>query len=391
MVAGYDAQHSTELPVNGDHQQPAPFQAEAWQMPEAKQGTADSQTGSATGDTVNVYVPSQESGGWVAPFAGGVVAGALGYHGITHRDQLLNGLTKAHERLGGMLASARAYAGGLTDAVDKPREFAHPESVTTQQESSIGEDVQSLYERSFPAEERQPVSDIQELMNSGQIRLDTTRDAEGNLDAISFTSIHDADSTHPFAHLDYIATDPELRSTGIGSLHLQRLNDSLRQDPRGFVATTLEMEDPKAPGLTNEDRAVRERRALFYDRLGARNVLPGGVNEAGEYVPGYKILDFDKTQDSETWTPVADNQPAEFRAFVHDPARFDPRAAASLFYQSESGYDLSSDHPAVAELNRLFAESPGNTVATAGEAVGKTSVVSRVPGAFKAAWEELRG
>jgi GNAT superfamily N-acetyltransferase len=221
----------------------------------------------------------------------------------------------------------------------------------------ISDDVRNLYESSFPVEERQPTEAVQALIDKGRIRLDTTRDADGRLKVYSFISIHDENPGFKFAHLDFVATDPALRSKGIGTLHLDRMNATLKRESPDYVAMTFEMEDPKAPGLSAEQVAHREFRSKFYERQGARNTLPGRVDAKGNYEPGYKILDFDQIADAKTWKAAEDNQPAEWRAYIYKPQKYDPLKAALTFYRDEGGYGLESSHPAVAELLRLHSKN----------------------------------
>lgn len=253
--------------------------------------------------------------------------------------------------------------------IGKPREFLAPNTVKLQEEKVIQPDVKRLYERAFPIEERQPTEEVAELIAEGKIRLHTTRSiADDKLLGYSFVSVHDkgttlahiADQRPPqFAHLDFLAVEDAVRSNGAGTLHMRRLLDELKTDRANFRALTLEMEDPLAAGLSAEEKAGRLFRSKFYERLGARNELPGKevfdpATGHNVYQPGFKILDFDQITDAKKWTAAADNQPAEFRVFwLTDTDRPKPLSLARAFYQSESGYAIESTHPALKELMRL--------------------------------------
>jgi hypothetical protein len=321
-----------------------------------------------------------ERGKWMV--GGVVIAGilAMGGAGTLRTAERVAATAKTLDRLAEAGKSAEA-------AIGEARVFPHPEKLKFQQEIGLPQDVRALYERSFPVEERQPTDEVHELNLQGKIRQYTVRDEEGNLGGFAFVSVHDGttlsgiESKDPpnFVHLDFVAVadksrNPDFRrSNGLGSEFMSRLLSDLgkenvtrvQEGKKPFEALTLEMEDPNAVGLTHEERELRNFRSKVYARLGANNELPGRevldtATGNTEYVPGYKILDFDKIPDPKTWTPQDDNQPAEFRVFwINDPGEHRQAKALKLaetFYQSESGYDLSSiqhNHPALQELRRL--------------------------------------
>jgi hypothetical protein len=212
-----------------------------------------------------------------------------------------------------------------------PKEVAHPERFVTQQEHEIKPDVVKLYEASFPKEERQPTEEVADLVKRGRILVHTTRDEAGKLESFSFVSLHDESATK-FAGLDFVATQEEARSSGVGSLHLRRLTESLKTDRPNLVAMTLEMEHPHEPGLKPEEQAIRARRSKFYDRLDAPNT---NVK--------YNIIDFEDP----TYRGMA-----QHRAFVFQPDKFNATKAAHTFMTDEGGYQLGRRDPAVLEFNR---------------------------------------
>jgi hypothetical protein len=294
---------------------------------------------------------------WMSPNATNratkIVADNLGTAAFDYSLMALGGAIGS----GGAFISKGTFKAVPAKVAEAPRQFAAPESVKTQREAKVTEDVRQLYEASFPVEERQPTDAIAALVEKGRVRVDTTRDADGTLKAYSFVSFHDENPAYMFAHLDYMATQPKLRSHGIGSLHVKRLNETLRKENPDFVALTLEMEDPRAAGLTAEAVSMREFRSKFYERQGARNTLPGHVNAKGKYVPGYRILDFELIADPKTWSAKIDNQPAEWRAFVFKPEKYDALKSALNFYRGEGGYGLKNSHPAVRHLLRLHGKN----------------------------------
>lgn len=289
----------------------------------------------------------------------------------TIAENVFKGSENGAQRAAHLESRGMGIAGGIKSAeaeIGKPREFLHPESVKLQQEMTIKDDVRKLYEKAFPIEERQPTEEVAQLIAENKILLHTTRDAQDNLIGYSFVSVHDKASTlshfaneNPpqFAHLDFLAVEDAMRSHGAGTLHMRRLIDELKTTRPDFKALTLEMEDPLAAGLSADVKADRMFRSKFYERLGAKNELPGKdvldpATGTTQYQPGFKILDFDQIADKHTWTAAADNQPAEFRVFwLTDKGRPSALDLAKTFYRSESGYAIDVDHPAMTELLRL--------------------------------------
>lgn len=210
-------------------------------------------------------------------------------------------------------------------------EVSKPDAFVTQRENHVSPDVVTLYERSFPKEERQPVVEVEDLVKSGRIVVHTTRDVATNeLNAFSFVSKHD-ESPFKFANLDFIATDPNLYSKGIGSLHARRLNEQFKRDNPEFTGMTLEVESPHEVGLAPDVLATRQRRAKFYDRLDApvTNVK-------------YVILDFEDP---------AYRGPADWRVWQYKP-EFDSVLAARLMMTDEGGYGLPIRSKQVREFDR---------------------------------------
>lgn len=213
-----------------------------------------------------------------------------------------------------------------------PRVLDHPESFTTNRANSLEPDVVALYEASFPKAERQPVDEVADLVSKGRILVHATRDSEGKLGAFSFTSMHDEGATK-FAGLDFVATNEANRSQGIGSLHLQRVADSIKTERPDLVAMTLEMEHPNEPGISADELATRIRRSKFYDRLDAPNT---NIK--------YNIIDFEDP---------AYRGMAQHRAFVFKPEEFNAVKAAHTFMTDEGGYQLGKFDPAVREFNQM--------------------------------------
>ena len=77
---------------------------------------------------------------------------------------------------------------------------------------------------------------------------------------------HDKDAD--FYLLEYMAVDPQRRDLGIGS---QLFNTSYTyiQERYGLKPLLVEIDSPKSPSL---DKALREKRAHFYRKLGAKTI-----------------------------------------------------------------------------------------------------------------------
>lgn len=215
-------------------------------------------------------------------------------------------------------------------ATGKMREVKDADSFRTNREMEVKEDVAALYEKSFPLEERQPIDEVKELVQSGRILVHATRDSAGELKSFSFSSLHDKLPGDEFVNIDFIATAENMRSTGIGSLHIKRLAGTIEKEQPWAKALTLEMEHPKEAGLSDVDKATRAARAEFYNRVGgtATNVK-------------YNILDF-LDRDFRGM--------AEWRAFVFKPNEFDPVRAARGMYMNEEGYGMKANSKEVREL-----------------------------------------
>lgn len=213
----------------------------------------------------------------------------------------------------------------------KPHRVENPKQYVTQKETTVKDDVVALYEGSFPKAEIQSVADVKELVASGRMVVHTTRDADGSLRSFSFISIHD-ENPLKFANLDYIATEQNIRSTGIGSLHAERLSKMVSQENPKFSALTLEIEHPQEVGVAAEQLAMRLRRTKFYDRLDAPST---NIK--------YNIMDFDDP---------AYRGMAQWRAFVYKPQEFHPVQAARNFMLGEGGYGLKANGAAVREFDR---------------------------------------
>ena len=161
-------------------------------------------------------------------------------------------------------------------------------------DSTSCEQALTIYEASFPAEERQPVEVIRERIAAGQNQLYV---AEDGGKVVFFALLWPLARTD-FTLLDYLATAPDARGQGWGSRYLEHLFADFRAR-REFVL--LEVEDPDF----GPNRKERTRRRAFYKRSGAlelngvRYLLPPlqGSNQSTEMrlmvSPNYRVKTID--------------------------------------------------------------------------------------------------
>jgi hypothetical protein len=135
--------------------------------------------------------------------------------------------------------------------------------VSTGQET----DWKDLYEAAFPQDERHPVEDLRKSMAAGTVMLHRTMNKAQELLCFSVTNL-----MSNFCLLAYLATDSTKRSTGVGSKHMKRLIDDMKQAHPSYLGMFLEIESTKEAGLDAETQKMRNRRLAFYQRLGAKRL-----------------------------------------------------------------------------------------------------------------------
>lgn len=178
--------------------------------------------------------------------------------------------------------------------------------------------AQRIYEAGFPEHERVPFT---ALFVDRVLVLVDTEDADRPCGVAVLRDLADTGWTF----LRYYCVGD--RGRGLGSL----MWGLLKQAHAGQTRIILDVEDPDEPGTGAEDKALRERRIVFYERLGVR-LLP-----VHDYFPPHDGVPFDLrlmaadlgTPDGRT-PPLA---PADLRALV-----------LAVF---ELRYGLPAEHPAV--------------------------------------------
>lgn len=125
-----------------------------------------------------------------------------------------------------------------------------------------------LYQAAFPEAEREPECKLNDLISSGKLLYHRTTRESGELLCFSLVSL-----TSDFALLAFIATDTTQRSSGVGSKHMKRLLELLKEKYPTYLGLFLEIEatGPRKQ-LTEEEKKTRRRRFDFYKRLGAKRV-----------------------------------------------------------------------------------------------------------------------
>jgi GNAT superfamily N-acetyltransferase len=163
--------------------------------------------------------------------------------------------------------------------------------------TDLDEAWRRLYEAAFPAGERESEEKLRVRLNEGKLLYHRTLTEQGDL--LGFTMVSLASN---FSFLAYMATDPARRSAGLGTKHLKRLVELLKEQYPAHVGLFLEIEatDPDTVQITEEERITRKRRLTFYERAGARVVCDQAVyltpsySLAGKYWEGDLLcIDFE--------------------------------------------------------------------------------------------------
>jgi hypothetical protein len=172
-----------------------------------------------------------------------------------------------------------------------------PENIRLCEPSSVLDDAwRRLYEAAFPEGERESESNLTKRLEEGKLLYHRTLNEQGDL--LGFTMISLASN---FSFLAYMATDATRRSSGIGTKHLKRLIELLKEQYPDHLGLFLEIEatDPDTIEITEDEKTTRKRRLNFYTRLGARVVCEQAVyltpsySQPGKYWEGELLcIDF---------------------------------------------------------------------------------------------------
>ncbi len=148
-------------------------------------------------------------------------------------------------------------------------------------------DWEKIYEVAFRPDQRTPLSQLHDGLKSGQLLLHRSSSNEGLL-CFSVTNI-----LPTVALLAYLATDPDKRSSGIGSKHMKALIAEIRTAHPQLLGVFAEIESTREKGISDEERKHRKRRLAFYQRLGFKRYSasytipsydPGVPDEEGDLI-----------------------------------------------------------------------------------------------------------
>lgn len=164
------------------------------------------------------------------------------------------------------------------------------ENIRLCEPSTVLDDAwRKLYEAAFPEGERESEANLSKRLDEGKLLYHRTLDEQGNM--LGFTMVSLASN---FSFLAYMATDANRRSSGIGTRHLKRLIELLKEQFPDHLGLVLEIEatDPDTIEISDEEKTTRKRRLAFYTRLGARVVCEQAVyltpsySQPGKYWEG---------------------------------------------------------------------------------------------------------
>jgi hypothetical protein len=191
-----------------------------------------------------------------------------------------------------------------------------------------------IYESQFPPNERQPYEFLESLAESGSVphvKIQVTERA-GKTAAFSMTSDY-GDSIHGRTLLlPYIAVDGPVQAKGVGTKHLQFLNELTKNNYPTAKGMLVEIEDPMTLGITNSEGQKRLARLRFYERNGGEllsrpYMIPSEFE--GEPAIAGKLMWLDFGRGGLTQEALTDS-------------------IRSIY---KHGYELSPDHPLMLDLN----------------------------------------
>jgi ribosomal protein S18 acetylase RimI-like enzyme len=116
-----------------------------------------------------------------------------------------------------------------------------------------------IYLDSFPASERQPVSQLVAELASGGRRFLVARQA---VELVGFAIV--SFPGRGIGYLEYLAVDRSLRSSGFGTELMTALRKLVSDEGATALVWEVEAEEAGPP----DDRAARRRRVRFYERNG---------------------------------------------------------------------------------------------------------------------------
>lgn len=186
----------------------------------------------------------------------------------------------------------------------------------------------AIYERSFPAPERDETGGLIACIEAGERICDLAL-VDGDVVGLAVTKKLSVPGT---AALEYLAVDPARRGEGIGSLMLAHIRQALAADVPGAHGFLFEVDPPLA--ADGGEREIRRRRIRFYERNGAAVV---------ESVPAFRAPSMDGAESVAyvlMWLPAGDATEVPQGSLLQE-------LVAALLIQS---YDLDPSDPLVGEV-----------------------------------------
>lgn len=148
----------------------------------------------------------------------------------------------------------QAYEGNPI-AVTAPPQFDIVRDTTSPEFAA----AMAIYLEAFPAAERHPVETIRQRVAAGRSELHIARSA----DQVAFMALLWPLAGTDFILLDYLATAPRFRGSGIATRFMEHMRARVTLQEKNLV---MEVEDP----ASGDNREERRRRFELYRHLGAR-------------------------------------------------------------------------------------------------------------------------
>lgn len=194
-----------------------------------------------------------------------------------------------------------------------------------------------IYEEAFPPDQRQPLPELQSALKSGDMELDITHDAEGDILCMTITEVfrEKPRSRGPrFLLACYTAVAKAFRGMGIGTIHRKRCEQLLQNEYPTFLGLFSEIESTKEEGVAPDAMLVRTKRKSFFMKLGLQPL------DIDYWFPNY-----------EDGPPV----PGELLWYPFPGQTLDtPTLTAALKRIYSEGYGLAEDDPQMVRLLRQF-------------------------------------
>jgi hypothetical protein len=127
----------------------------------------------------------------------------------------------------------------------------------------------AIYEESFPPDQRQPLDELKQQLQTGKMELDETRDQTGRILCMTVSEIfRPIEKSLSFVLACYTAVVPKMRGLGIGTVHRKKLEQLLREEYGSYLGMFTEIESTKQHTDDPELAKTRVKRKNFFMKLG---------------------------------------------------------------------------------------------------------------------------